>query len=60
MAKPKLKSFVVRVRSTVIEDYIVDAENEADAESRFMIGEGADPTEVERPDCDIEKVWANE
>lgn len=58
--KPELKSFIVRVRSTIIEDYEVSAVDEADAHRRMLEGEGDLCNEVERPDWEIESVEPNE
>ena len=58
--KSRLKSYIVRVRSTVIEDYAVEAESEMDARLRMQQGGGALCNEVERPDWEIESVRINE
>lgn len=58
--KPKLKSFIVRLRSTVIEDYVIDAKDEDDARARMEQGEGELSQEIERPDMEVINVEPNE
>lgn len=53
------KSYIVRVKSTVIEDYEVEAKNESDAIHRIEQGEGTLCNEVERPDMEVESVELN-
>lgn len=53
------KSYIVRIKSTVIEDYEVEAINESGARSAIERGEGTLCNEVERPDMEIESVELN-
>ena len=58
--KRKAQSFIVRMRSTVIEDYEVEAVDEAEARVIIVNGGGNFCNEVERPDWEIEDVRINE
>ncbi len=54
------KSFIVRVKSTVIEDYEITAKDEDDARRQVEQGEGMLCNEVERPDWEVETVRPND
>lgn len=58
--KKKLRSFIVRMRSTVVEDYIVDARDEDEARKKVENGEGDLSCEVERPDWKVTDVTSND
>jgi len=58
--RKELHSFIVRVRSTVIEDYEVEASSEEEAREFMTNGGGNLCNEVERPDWEIESVRVNE
>lgn len=50
-----MKSWTLRVRSTVIEEYIIDAPDSAQARRLFMAGaiSSGPEREIERPDIEV-------
>jgi hypothetical protein len=57
--KKPLKSWIVRVRETVITEYVVDAVNVAKASARIDEGDVGNGVQLERIDWYIESVEEN-
>lgn len=59
MSKRKLRSYIVRVRETLIREYVVDAESADDARENYDQPD-SDVAEIKCVDWEVEKVEANE